>query len=170
MNNISHPVFLVVLAGLAVNAFSQDRVTTDMEQAKGIFLTRVGPKASIQAAQFYAVLPSNGQRVSTDHPFYAGDRLTFQFVLKQAAYVYVLNATIPEEIPVATRRDQGKGIIVVPQDSACLVVAAGSWQLLLPSSLGKATKIPAGESTDGAVFEMNDQPGMEVLTVVVSLG
>lgn len=139
-------LWLALFLLLPLAAPAQDERQKDWSRAKGIYLDKTGPARSTQAAQFFVLLPENDHPVSTEYAFHSGDELKFQIALKDSAYVYVLNRTIDD------------------QSSA----EPGPWHVLLPVDLNRPLRVGAGVTTDADKFTMDNQPGREILSVIVS--
>jgi hypothetical protein len=123
-----------------------------------------------QGVEFYVVMPDTGEHISTEHQFRSGDRFTFRFVLKREAYVYLLNRTLTAVDPVQLHAVRSKGVIrvVSAQGEKAFPSDDEPYYLLLPTNPTQPKMIRPGGFTDPDMFRMDDKPGLEILTLIVS--
>jgi hypothetical protein len=148
----------------------QEQEHEGYSHAKGIFRATTGSAAATQAAQFYVLLPNN-EPASPEHEFHSKDHLKFQFVLKKGAYVCVLNRTIksaPSIQPEAASGAGSKGITRIKKASPSHSGESARWRLLIPERLDQPVKKDKGETTDTGDFVMDNDPGFEIVAVIVS--
>jgi hypothetical protein len=161
--------FISLLFLCAVLGVAQEDGQESWARAKGFYVDPVNTAKSKQAVQFYVVLSNDGRHLSTEHQFRSGDRLQFQFALKQAAYVYVLNSTVPTDDPAALHLARVNGIVRIrPDGQPLLPVPFDGARVLLPLNEAAPAKTPPGVQTNGALFVMDEETGLELLTIVVA--
>jgi hypothetical protein len=153
-------------------AFTVSALAQEDVRAKGIFVDNGDSRQT--AMKFNVLLDRAGRQTSvpSTHRFVNGDRMKFQFELNREAYVYVLHRTVNGE-PDNLRKYAGPMGIDIIRDDDRRQPDQAKYQVLFPArSTGQANRlasrrvysVPTGE----VFFNMDDNPGIEKLFVVVS--
>ncbi len=157
------PALLIAAAALPASAQQQS-------EARGIYIEGARP-----ALRFNVSLDRDGHtsNVSAGYAFHSGDRMRFQFDANKDCYVYVLHRTVDGDAAKVERYAGTRGIEVIREDDRRDRNTA-TWELLFPNShsgrdnLIKANALTSIPSAPGQFFRMDDNPGMEKLTVVAA--
>ena len=139
-------------------------------QARGIYIERARP-----AIRFNVALDRDGHtsNVSADFAFHSGDRMKFQFDVNKDCYVYVLHRTLDGDSRKVERYAGTRGIEVI-RDDDLRGRRTDSWELLFPNLLSgrdnliKANALTSIPSAPAQFFRMDENPGMEKLTIVAA--
>ncbi len=156
--------FVLVAAGVLPFAAQQPK------GARGIYIEGARP-----AMRFYVALDRDGHtsNVSAGYAFHSGDRMKFQFDVNKDCYLYVLHRTLDGDTAKIERYAGTRGIEVIREDDR-RDRKTDSWELLFPNShsgrdnLIKANAVSSIPSAPGQFFRMDENPGMEKLTVVAA--
>jgi len=138
--------------------------------ARGIYIEGARP-----AMRFHVALDRDGHtsNVSADYAFHSGDRMKFQFDVNKDCYVYVLHRTVDGDAAAIKRYAGTRGIEIIREDDRH-DRKTDTWELLFPNAhsgrdnLIKANALTSIPSVPEQFFRMDENPGMEKLTIVAA--
>lgn len=168
---------LIVLGLLSSGSFMTAGAAEEGLSTRGVILSRK-PASST----FKLILHRNGKaaEVPNNYEFRSGDKFAVQVRLNEGSgYLYVLNRTItgqPDRIRATASRgirlaSNGKPTEVSAEEEETMLrnesASASEYRLVYPASHRKVTRewitVPAGD-----LFEMDANPGLEQLLVIIS--
>ena len=155
---------------MALVAAGVPTAPAQQNDARGIYIEGARP-----AMRFNVLLDREGRtsKVSSDYAFHSGDRMKFQFDVNKDLYVYVLHRTVDGDAAKVERYAGTRGIEVI-RDEDRNGRKTDSWDLLFPNSrsgrenLVRANVLTSIPSASDEFFRMDENPGMEKLTVIAS--
>ena len=167
---ILHSLCAVVLISALIAAGALPVPAQQQNGARGIYIEGARP-----AMRFHVALDRDGHtsNVSAEYAFRSGDRMKFEFDVNKDCYVYVLHRTVEGDAAKVARYAGTRGIEVMSEDDR-RDRKTDSWELLFPNlqsgrdNLIKANAVTSIPSSPGQFFRMDENPGMEKLTIVAA--